>query len=338
MNEPHYDVLGLGAIAVDDILFVDEYPPAEAKIRVRRRVRVAGGLTGNALVAAARLGARCGYAGLVGDDELSQFVKQTFDREGVDYRHATVRPDARPAHSTIIVDIRRHTRTIFSSAEGALGPDDTQPTEDVLRFTKALLIDHHGLEGTLRAARIARQAGVAVVADVERNPCAPHSLREKSCRTERDEYVDGPFAAVLALVDHLVISQRFARELSGVNASASSCPTLRASDVTAICQRLWRDDRQAIVVTCGAEGCFYYAGHEAQPQHFPAFAIDVVDTTGCGDVFHGAYCAGLAFGMPLAERVRFASAAAAIKATQPGGAGAPNRAAVDTLLDSRSGH
>jgi ribokinase len=352
MNEPRYDVLGLGAIAVDDILFVDEYPPAEAKQRVRRRVRVAGGLTGNALVAAARLGARCGYAGLMGDDPLSQFVKDAFDRDGVDYRHAVVRADARPAHSTIVVDQGRHTRTIFSSAEGELGPDETRPGEDVLRSTRVLLIDHHGVEGTLRAARLARQAGIAVVADVERDP-------------------GGPFADILALVDHLVVSQRFARQL---RASESTSPAhvvgwVEAADVprgsrkptkpaaethavgglldppykdsappsqtdgpAAICRGLWRDDRQAVVVTCGADGCWHYAGPAAEPEHVPAFAVEVVDTTGCGDVFHGAYCAALAFGLPLGGRVRFAAAAAALKALQPGGAGAPSREAVEELL------
>lgn len=304
MVEPLYDVLGLGAIAVDDILFVDEYPPAEAKQRVQRRVRVAGGLTGNALIAAARLGARCAYAGLIGDDELSQFVKQAFDREGVDYQHAPVRADARPAHSTIIVDTQRHTRTIFSSAEGRLGPDDAQPSADVLRSTRVLLIDHHGMAGTLQAAHIARQAGIAIVADFERNP-------------------GGPFADVLALVDHLVISQRFARELSG------------ADNPPEACRRLWRDDRQAVVVTCGADGCYFYAGGSAAPQHMSAFAVDVVDTTGCGDVFHGAYCAGIAFGMPLDDRVRFASAAAALKATQPGGTGSPCRADVERLASAQ---
>jgi sulfofructose kinase len=58
----------------------------------------------------------------------------------------------------------------------------------------------------------------------------------------------------------------------------------------------------------------------------PAFAVDVVDTTGCGDVFHGVYAAALAEGLPLEKRVKLASAAAALKAMQPGGQrGIPRR-------------
>ena len=64
-----YDVLGLGSVAVDDLLYVPHYPPADAKLQVRRRERQCGGLTATALVAAARLGARCAYAGVLGEDE-----------------------------------------------------------------------------------------------------------------------------------------------------------------------------------------------------------------------------------------------------------------------------
>ncbi len=68
-------------------------------------------------------------------------------------------------------------------------------------------------------------------------------------------------------------------------------------------------------------------------RHLPAFPVEVVDTTGCGDVFHGAYAAGLAEGMNLPDRVRLAAAAAALKATQSGGqTGIPTRDAVDTFL------
>ena len=94
--------------------------------------------------------------------------------------------------------------------------------------------------------------------------------------------------------------------------------------------------RAAVVVTCGADGCWYVDGsNRGDVRHFPAFAIDVVDTTGCGDVFHGAYAAALAEGQELYRRVAFASAAAALKGTRYGGqAGCPTRQAVDRFLAS----
>src|SRR5881398_3181423 len=107
------DVLGLGAVAIDDLLFVDTYPPPDAKVRVHRRERQGGGLTATALVAAARLGARCAYAGVLGEDELSEFVRQRLQVEGVDVSLVRRRSDARPIHSIIIVDESRQTRNIF---------------------------------------------------------------------------------------------------------------------------------------------------------------------------------------------------------------------------------
>ena len=59
----------------------------------------------------------------------------------------------------------------------------------------------------------------------------------------------------------------------------------------------------------------------------------MADTTGCGDVFHGGYAAAFTRGLAAADRIRYAAAAAALKATKPGGqAGIPTRAEVETLL------
>jgi len=302
---PGYDILGFGAVAVDDLLYVEEYPPAERKVRVHRQLRQCGGLTGTALVAAARLGARCAYVGVLGDDELSRFVIDGLAREGIDLGHRASRTEARPAHSTIIVDETHKTRTIFARIGEAIGADPQLPDAALIRSARVLLVDHHGLEGTLRAVRIARDAGVHVVADFERNP--------------------GPrFPSLVAMVEHLVISERFARELTG------DWP----SPVEQLLPRLWSPARRAVVVTCGADGGWYQVGGPTGDfERYPAFPVEVVDTTGCGDVFHGAYAVGVAEGQDVAQGVRFASAVAALKATQRGGqAGCPTRAVVEAFL------
>src|ERR1700675_968277 len=108
-----FDVLGLGCTAVDDLLYVAAYPAVETKVRVRRRERQCGGLTATALVAAARLGSRCAFAGVLGDDEDSRFVLDAFERAGVDLTHVVHRSDARPIRSTIIIDEGQRTRTIL---------------------------------------------------------------------------------------------------------------------------------------------------------------------------------------------------------------------------------
>jgi sugar/nucleoside kinase (ribokinase family) len=303
---PRFDVLGFGAVAVDDLLYVDEYPPADSKVRVARRQRECGGLTGSALVAAARLGARCAYVGMLGPDELSRFVAERFGREQIDLSHCVCRDDARPVHSTIVVDQSRKTRNVFASFDGAIGADPTRPAAELIGAAAALLVDHHGQQGTIRAARIARASGVGVVADFERNP-------------------GGNFDELVTLADHLILSAGFARQLSGKEMPGE------------VVSELWRRNRQVVAMTCGAEGCWYRGPDAAMvPRHFPAFAIDAADTTGCGDVFHGAYAAALAWGWPLDRRIAFASATAALKATRCGGqSGCPSRAQVEQFLRTR---
>jgi sulfofructose kinase len=168
-----------------------------------------------------------------------------------------------------------------------------------------LFVDTFGLEGMIRAARLARAAQIPVVADFERGA--------------------GPkFSELLGLVDHLILSQTFAQKLTG------------ASDAATAVKLLWTAERKVVAVTCGAEGCCYLSAG-AEMRHQPAFKVKAVDTTGCGDVFHGAYASTLARGLSLADRIRFASAAAALKTTQPGGqAGIPTRVRVEEFLQTHS--
>ena len=306
-NPTSWDILGLGCVAVDDLLYLDAYPQPDTKVRLRGRDRQSGGLTGNALVAAARLGARCAFAGTLGTDEASRFVLDTFQREGVDVSLVRIQADARPIRSTILVDQTEHTRTVLFDLSGTTGALPDWPPADVLRAVRVVYVDHYGIEGMIRAARIAQSEGAAVVADLE-----------------RDEWPG--FDELQGLVDHLVVNRPFASRRTGCN------------DPAAAAQRLGDGGRRTAVVTCGALGSWWIGEGMNQPVHQPAFAVPVVDTTGCGDVFHGAYAAGLVQGLPPAERVRFASAAAALKATRPGGQlGSPRWAEVMAFLAER-GH
>ena len=300
---PSFDILGLGCVAVDDLLYVASYPSADCKVPIRRQERQCGGLAATAMVAAARLGAKCAYAGTLGDDELSRFVFQRLTEEGVDTSLIRQRADAKPIHSHIVVDESTQTRTIFYDLEGVYGAEPGWPDAAVIRSARALFVDHFGMEGMIWAAQVAREAEIPVIADLE-NDSMPQ------------------FSQLLALVDHLIVSLEFAKKVTG-----EAEPAIGA-------RKLWRDDRQTVVVTCGAEGCWYVdAASVSRPCHQPAYRVQVVDTTGCGDVFHGAYAAALVRGLGLPERIRFASAAAALKATQFGGqAGIPSRAAVEAFL------
>jgi sugar/nucleoside kinase (ribokinase family) len=300
------EILGLGCVAVDDLLYVPSYPEADTKMRIDRSERQCGGLAATALVAASRLGSKCAYAGTLGGDELSQFVIDSLQRENVDTKWIRRRPGVKPIHSMVIVDTSRQTRTIIYSLDDVLGAQDDWPDSDSIRSARVLIIDHFGSEGMIRAARIARDAGVAVVADFESDK-APG------------------FSELLCLVDHLVISREFA------------CKLTQETDPVTATAKLWSPARQAVVITCGSEGCWFSSADlRGRTLKQPAFRVDVVDTTGCGDVFHGAYASALVRGLALKDRVCFASAAAALKATRPGGqAGCPTLAEVESFLKER---
>jgi len=300
-----YDILGLGAVTVDDFLYVKAYPAADTKVRVSTRERQCGGNTGTALVAAARLGAKCAYAGILGNDPLSAFIRSTLEKEGVDVTHVVTHGSTVPIYAVIVVDETHRTRTIFVDFLDEAGADATHPPEDVIRSAKVLIVDQHGMEGMIRAARILHVAPRVshVVADLE-SSASPR------------------FHELLALVDHLILPVAFARELTG------------KFDPVSVVKALDREDTDTVAVTWGKQGVWYLSKENpGEVRRQEAFLVETVDTTGCGDVFHGAYASALARGLTCPERIRLAAAAAAIKATQPGGQrGIPTLPVVEAFL------
>jgi sulfofructose kinase len=295
-----WDILGVGSATVDDLLFVPAFPQPDTKNRLSRVERHGGGLVATALVAAARLGTRAAFAGMLGYDDVSGWIEADLAREGVDVTPVVQRESSRPIHAFIIVEQGTGRRTILYTMSGQTGADAELPDAETITQARVLFIDDVGSDHSLRAGQIAREAGMPVVADFE--------------WTENE--------ALIALPDHLIVSERFAARVTG------------ASDPVEAARRLWHSDRVAVVITCGEAGCWYLS-EQSQPIHQPSIPVEVVDTTGCGDVFHGAYAATLTWGLPLPERVRFATAAAALKATKAGGRqGIPTRSQVEALLTS----
>ncbi len=297
-----WDLLGFGAVAVDDLLYLDAYPAAGSKAQVREERREGGGLAGTALVAAARLGARAAYAGVLGDDELSHFSLVELERAGVDCSAVLRRPGARPHHSVIVVDRSTGGRTVLSSRVGVVPPPAEMAAADLIAACRVLFVDHTVAAFALTVVPLAQRLGIPVVADLER--VTPEVL------------------ALVELVDHLVVGMGFARQVTGQEAPE------------AMVRALFSPGRAACVVTAGEQGCWYadrQTGGEV--RHQPAHRVEAVDTTGCGDVFHGAYAAMIARGEPVARAVAVATVAAGLKATQPGGRrGIPDWATVERYL------
>jgi len=198
-----------------------------------------------------------------------------------------IRPDASPYHSTIIVDQSSGGRVVLPYKHGATYPRPEDICRKWVWGCGVLFVDHLAVDAALHAASLARSRGIPVVADIERIP-------------------DGRVLDLIKLVDHLIVGVELGRHLTGCDEPKQMVEVL--ADPARVC----------CVVTAGRQGC-WYSESGGSPEHLPAFDVPVVDTTGCGDVFHGAYAAGIAAGHSVVDSIRQASAAAALKATQPGG-------------------
>lgn len=295
------DILGLGCATLDELLFVEQFPLPDSKTPVRHSEKQGGGLTATALVAGARIGAKCSYAGMLGFDETSRFVAQNLQNEGVATDLVSYRADAGAIRSLVVVDETCATRTIFFQRNGLVGAAPDAPPESEIAASRVLLIDHYGALGNVRACEIARRNGVPIVADFE-----------------RAEVPD--FEAFFPLVDHLILSRDFGRKMTGETAPPQ------------MVRALWNPHRKVVIVTGGEDGAWSFDG--GCVRHFPAFATQVIDTTGCGDVFHGVYAATLAWDFGLDKRIQWASAAAALKARYFGAQkGSPNRGELEEFLE-----
>jgi sugar/nucleoside kinase (ribokinase family) len=313
-----WDILGLGVVAVDDLLYVDCFPRPNTKMRIHSKRRQGGGLTATALVAAARLGARTAFMAVLGDDELSRFTLQEMERGGVDCAPVLRREEARPVHAVVIVDRSTGERTILYADDGVVPIRPEEIGADLIAGCRLLFVDFTAAEGGLRAVELAHAHGIPVVADIEQEsaPC---------------------MADLIPLVDHLIVDAEMAGRATGETQPESMVRRLAQPSPGGAQPHSGgaRPERACTVVTAGEKGC-WYAEWGGQVHHFPAYRVNVVDTTGCGDVFHGAYAACIAGGESVPAAIRIATAAAALKATQPGGrSGIPTRPVVEAFLRER---
>ncbi|MHB9031734.1 MAG: PfkB family carbohydrate kinase [Anaerolineae bacterium] len=289
-----WDILGLGAVSVDDFVFVPRYPEPDSKLLVECEERQGGGLTGTALVAAARLGATTAFYGVLGTDDYSRYTITELEREGIDCSPVLVRPGAGPVHSCIIVVSPTGQRTILHSHARVQERTPAETGEDLIARTRVLFVDYTVAASAVRACRVARALGIPTVGDL------------KGITTDDT-------LALAGLVDHLIINLEYAKRLSGLDV------------VEDILAALDNAQRACVVITNGAQGGWWLE-HGGQVRPYAAYRVPVVDTTGCGDVFHGVYAACLARRESITACIQQASAAAAVKAMRSGGrAGCPTQ-------------
>ena len=295
-----FDVVGVGQNATDTVLLVPHFPEYAGKAPFAEEVMSPGGQVASAIVACQRLGLRSKYIGSVGDDLRGTIQMRSLLDEGINVDHVQIRLGCPNQSAYIIVDQRTGERTVFWRRDDSLRLDASQIDPAQITCARLLHIDGHDTEAVAHAARLAREAGMPVTVDV-------------------DTIYHG-FERVLQYVDYLIASSEFPVQWTNER------DPFRAL-------RLMQEEygMKVAAMTLGAYGALAYS--EGRFHYSPAFVVSCADTTGAGDVFHGAFCYAVLEDYPLEAALEFSNAMAALNCRVLGARGGiETRAEAEKLI------
>ncbi|MGK7866131.1 PfkB family carbohydrate kinase [Falsiroseomonas sp. E2-1-a20] len=299
MNQPDLrtTVICLGSVVMDHTFLVQDIVQPPSKNRANSYSLGAGGLAANASIGVARLGGRCIFWGRVGDDLNGGPLLEALTAQGVDVSHCHVAPNARTPVSAVLVDPVGE-RSIFSYRGDNLGTDPSWLPLHLLDTAHAFLCDPRWPEGSGAALDHARARGIPTVIDGE--------------KSETRLLLD-----LIPRSDHAIFSQP---GLTNYAPGARPVDGLRKA-IAAGCR--------TAAVTRGEKGTLWLTAEDPEPRITPAFRVQATNTTGAGDVFHGAYALAMAERQAVADAMRFASAAGGLRARD---GATPTREMVEALL------
>lgn len=289
--------------ALDRVYLFERLPLAPGKHIARGYRENGGGMAATAAVAVAALGGRAEWIGRLGDDMAGRTLRGWLHRLGVATGRAAIAAGGQSPTAGIMLDAQGE--RVLAVHPGAGLVEVPAFPDSVLDGADAVLADPRWPEGAARILALGRARGLPAVLDAELGPPA---ILDR----------------LAPLADHVVFSERGLADFTGLaDPEAGLAAAARRLEAT-------------LAVTLGARGSLWW--REGRAVALPAPRVQARDTTGCGDVFHGAYALGLAEGMAVMQAARFATAAAALKATlAKGWDGMPDRAAVRAMLEEEWG-
>jgi len=301
MSATRERIICVGHAALDRVYVVESWPAGSGKIPVNRYDEGGGGMAANAAASIARLGGGVAFWGPTGDDAVAREIRAQLLADDVSTDGLRAFAGRTSSHSAVIVDARGERLVVGYRGTALQAPADWLPLDQV-EAASAVLADVRWPAGSEAALVRARKVGKPAILDAEIADI-------------------GILKRLAGVADHVLFSER------GLQAWSAGDPLGGLRDVIALGARV-------AAVTRGAVGVDWIENGQAdRVVHLDAFRVNVVDTLAAGDVFHGAYALAIAEGQAVAQAMRFASAAAAIKCSRAGGRkGAPTRAEVEEFL------
>lgn len=298
---PNIEIAGLGFCSVDYLCIVPHIPLDE-KVGAIKRLVQGGGAAATAIVAAARLGAKTAFIGAVGGDQKGKQIISDFIRENIDTSHIQIKADKESPVAYCWVEQKSGKRSIVWSKGTAMPLDAAAVDMGFISSLKLLHLDGHNTEAAIRAAETAKANGVIVSLDA-------------------GSILPG-IETLVELSDICIASEFFARKYTG------------EENIEKAVKKLFMNGKQIVAATMGDKGVVTLT-----PDGFikkGAFKVPVVDTTGAGDVFHGAFAYAYLQGWDTGICLDFAGATAAIKCTALGGrTGIPEKNEVIKFLKEK---
>jgi sulfofructose kinase len=281
------DVAGVGLNATDTMIRLPHFPALDTKVEILSAEVHAGGQVASAIVACKRWGLRVRYSGKVGDDAAGNFQRAEMRREGVRANWVVARGRSSQI-AYILVDEISGERTVLWRRDAAIALRPAEVKREWVSKAKVLLVDGHDTAAAARAAKFARESNTLTVGDFDNRYPGVEKL--------------------LHFVDYPITSRDFPRRLTGEKNLLKALP------------RIFEEYRcRAAGATIGRLGVIVWDGEEFHLCR--GFRVNAVDTTGAGDVFHGAFAFGLVKGWALDAILEFSCAAAALNCTAVGARG-----------------
>jgi len=293
VSTPTVDLVGVGLNATDTLLMVSKYPALGGKVAFEREIVSPGGQVASALATCGKLGLRTKYIGAVGDDERGRIQMASLLEAGINVDDVEIRAGCPNQSAYIVIDQSAGERTIFWHRPDCLTIDPAVITPEKIACARMLHVDGHDTPAVAHAARIARDHGIPVSVDV-------------------DNVYPG-FGQVLACVDYLVGSTEFPERWTGERDPFRALERI---------QNEYGQNQQGMKVAAMTLGPYGALAREGgRFVYSPGFVVNCIDTTGPGDVFHGAFCYSVLKGATVRDALEFSNAMAALNCTRLGARG-----------------